>query len=157
MFLFLFASLIIIVVQGCHPQCHPPDNVEQSFQAICTPQCAAPNCQLQCDGQQSCPNRIPVCRAVCPPQQQDVCETDQCPQCEVHCDPIAEGECPGCQVLCEMVTCGWACQPPPSSLELTCEQPACTITLPIPPIVFSSSASFLTINVSLLLFLTIVF
>jgi len=114
----LLLSLFLGVYSSCHPQCSWACD-DPVCNATCTPVCQEPNCVFNI----TC-NHSPSCAIQCP---EDMCESDNCPACEVVCQPSSHFECGS--ILCAPVECSWSCEKPTNCphpvCELQCEQPAC--------------------------------
>jgi hypothetical protein len=87
---------------------------------VCFPECKIVSEPIIC----RCDNPLifPTCRTRCPPNQ---CEKNQCPACEIICEPTT-----GCEnIECEQLVTSWACRKPSNCAlphcELMCEQPVC--------------------------------
>jgi hypothetical protein len=119
-----------------HPQCRWACD-DPVCHAICRPVCEPPRCEAHCTEPHTCTVK-PKCRTACD-LNGDVSETEACPSCETHCDPLPQ-HCAAheCSPLCEAPVCGWVCEKPPPSLcakprcELQCEQPTCAHEGPPP-------------------------
>jgi hypothetical protein len=128
--LLLLLFFFVSYTAACHPECVYILPNTTLCPASCTPLCKPPNCTVECTNPLDAAACIsPICHDSCPPDQ---CESDECPECEVLCDPLfCMAGFTDCEILCEEIECSWECHvpsaadcPPPIPI-LVCEDPAC--------------------------------
>jgi hypothetical protein len=123
----MLSILLLLLACGmaAAPQCRYACDDPQC-DAVCTPKCAEPRCQVDCSlGTPSGCSRL-ACHVRCPVDQSPV---DSCPQCETVCNTLSCSSHHICQPLCEPTVCTWHCVKPlfcpRPRCELVCERPAC--------------------------------
>jgi len=156
--LLLSLSLVLVLLAPhigaanaeCHPECRWQCD-DPVCPAQCHPVCERPKCQMQCE-QPPCADctvhcERPACTVRCP---KDMCEKNDCPQCETVCSPAkCHSECiapePICSPLCEETKCDWKCKKPTlcpkPKCELQCERPACDANPPISAVLAANNAA----------------
>jgi hypothetical protein len=143
--------VLVLVVGACHPECTCGAD-SRVVPAKCEPVCKTPFCTTAC-ANATVPIRCenPVCQTKCPSDQ---CESDSCPDCEIHClqpvncYPVGFG---ACHIECAALQCSWLCVKP--APDCVCESSACAFTF----LSSSSSSSLAALSTLVLLLLVLVF
>jgi hypothetical protein len=150
-FILLFIIIFPYAIQTCHPECN---------YACTDPVCAA-SCKIitstpRCDiCFRDLERNTSICSSInnkncvvsCPP---DECESDQCPSCEILCNPLCRDD-PLCYIECQEIQSSWKC-----SVPTNCPLPICVLLCEAPACQYSSNTRN-SINIILLSFITLLF